>query len=297
MTHANTTKRNEAYFVRFFNEINASFPHAAHSLYNGARDATPPYQFNYCLLSNMPTQLPHLILLEFGSMARYAKPVQTEVLVRRLLELPTRPALLFVTVREWCPAAHLGFGHDNDVGDYDVDQPNSRMVQAELAYEKFCRLYNQSCISYLKALAPPHLARKPNFARADIAGDCLHPHKSRFGATYLGDMLWYWLHTVVTRKAGRGDNSWQPQPLALPPPVYGARAQQVAANMSFGAQFCYNVPGRPEDRTRNPSTGHEEKWPSHVCFAFRPGSLTTRPTWVARQAKYAMRHGKRRAVP
>ena len=236
-----STKSNEGYFIRFFNELNASFPNLGHTFYNGARDATPPEQFNYCMMSSLPTSLPHLIILEFGSMARHVKLARTELLIRRLLQLPSRPALLFVTMREWCAAAHLGFGHA--VPDYPMNDRTSHMAESEAAYEEFCKLYNQSCISYHAALAPPHFAGLKNFSRADIAEDCLHPHKSRLGAAYLGDMLWHWFTASaqarwnVAPRKDRGQTSGAR--FALPPPVYGARALSLTGNQSWGAQFCY----------------------------------------------------------
>ena len=102
------SKDAEPYFVRLFRAFNTSWPHPGHEMYNGARPAVPPDDFLYCLQSNLPRTLPHLVILEFGSMGRHLKPAMTELLVRRLLLLPSRPALLFVTVREWCSAAHNG---------------------------------------------------------------------------------------------------------------------------------------------------------------------------------------------
>lgn len=156
------------YFAAFFrNVINTTWPNPRHVFYNGARDGIPPHDFESCLLSSLPASgAPHLLLLEFGSMARHVRLGLTERLVRRLVTLPSRPALVFVTVREWCPAAHVA--HNAQVGDYAVTA-YSKMAGAEQTYERFCQHYNASCLSYFSALAPPHFAGRPGFSRADIA--------------------------------------------------------------------------------------------------------------------------------
>ena len=158
----------QGYFTSFFREtINSSWPHPDHTFYNGARDGTPPQDLLNCLLSGLPAGgAPHLLILEFGSMARHARLAMTERLVRRLILLPSRPALLFVTVREWCPAAHIMY--NQHVGDYAMNG-SSKMAAAEEAFESFCVRYNSSCISYFASLAPHHFAGTVGFGRDDIA--------------------------------------------------------------------------------------------------------------------------------
>ena len=53
-------------FVRLLHAINATWPHPAHTLYNGAIDASPAQNFLSCLLPLLPASPPHLMLLEFG---------------------------------------------------------------------------------------------------------------------------------------------------------------------------------------------------------------------------------------
>ena len=246
-------KGSKPYFVRLFRALNTSWPHPSHTMYNGARSAVPPDDFLWCLQSNLPHVSPHLVILEFGSMGRHVKPGLTELLVRRLLLLPSRPVLLFVTVREWCSAAHTNLGQ---VDDYKYNQ-STPMARAERTFESFCRLYNSSCLSYWHALAPPHYAGKPNFARADIASDCLHPHSSRFGAVFLGDMLLHWLRSAteaVHVHETHGNNAEPKDTLLLPLPIFGARALPTNRSSTSTNQRCYSF------AEQGLEGGHRSRW-------------------------------------
>ena len=242
----------EPYFVRLFRAINISWPHPGHEMYNGARPAVPPDDFLYCLQSNLPRASPHLVILEFGGMSRHLKPAMTELLVRRLLLLPSRPVLLFVTVREWCSAAHNGY-NGVQIDDYGYNQ-STPMARAERIFESFCIRYNSSCLSYWHALAPPHYAGTPKFTRADIAKDCLHPHSSRFGAAYLGDMLLHWFRSAseaVNCHETHGDDSEDTS--TLPSPLL--RSRRVSnKSMASTNERCYSF------AEQGLLGGHRSRW-------------------------------------
>ena len=201
------------YFVRLLLTINATWPHPAHQIFNGAVDATPAHMFLSCLLPLLPPS-PHLILLEFGSMARFLRFRETEELVRRLLRLPSRPLLLFVTVREWCATAHLRHKHSNESDDngHRVVKPDARTAHsiAEAVFTRICEHYERvSCLSHWAALSPLFYARAPHFSMSDIAADCLHPHLGRHGDAYLTALLEHWLQ--------RAFDSASSVPMSLPP--------------------------------------------------------------------------------
>ena len=167
--------QSKGYFVHVFRFINSTWPHASHLFYNGAIDATPAHIFRNCLYGLLPPS-PDLIFLEFGSMARHIDLPLTELLVRELLSLPSSPALVFFTVREWCSAAHLPHFLKKHPGmeppDYGpaVETPHSR---AEAAFEVMCKAYDVSCLSYHHAIGPLYFQRAPNFTRPDVAPDYL----------------------------------------------------------------------------------------------------------------------------
>ena len=114
--------RIKGFLVRLFEEINTTWPSGGHRLYNGAADATPSAMLAECLFSHIP-RLSHLVVLEFGSMAKSCTAESIEAIVRALLDSPSPPAIVFLSVREWVhrsKAANMTFW----VGAYDgTDQP------------------------------------------------------------------------------------------------------------------------------------------------------------------------------
>lgn len=97
------TRPFKGYWVRWFEWLQARYPHANHSLFNGARDATPVQVLLPCVFAYIPPGV-GLVFLELGSMLyHHAKDNGAiEALVRKLLSLSPRPTLCFVTVPLWC---------------------------------------------------------------------------------------------------------------------------------------------------------------------------------------------------
>ena len=87
--------------VRLLDHINRTYPHAGHSIANAALDATPAQNVADCLFSHLPDEL-HLVVLEFGSTANLLQLSAIERITRALLALRRPPALLTVSVHEWC---------------------------------------------------------------------------------------------------------------------------------------------------------------------------------------------------
>ena len=137
----------KGFYVRFMEYINASWPHPRHRLNNSAAATTPPQSYlDYCFFTHLPSTL-DLVILEFGSMAASASFPGVEAIVRVLLSLAHPPAILFLTVREWCKASVKPFGSAPPYGPSDV----TKHSRAEAAYTSLCRHYNQSCLSYHEA--------------------------------------------------------------------------------------------------------------------------------------------------
>ena len=91
----------KGFAVRLFDHINAQFPHKDHQINNSALDATPAQAALPCLFSHLPSRL-HLVVLDFGSMATHLDLTAVEGVVRALLSLKPPPALLLLSVQEWC---------------------------------------------------------------------------------------------------------------------------------------------------------------------------------------------------
>ena len=69
------------------------------SVHNGALPATGPSFFEHCLTSQLPAE-PDLVLVEFTVNLDH-QPAAFERLVRKLLALPRRPAIVVVSMHSW----------------------------------------------------------------------------------------------------------------------------------------------------------------------------------------------------
>ena len=188
----------KGYLVRFFETLNGSYPHAAHQLNNSASDATPPQSALDCLFSHLPRKL-DLVILEFGSMARSINYRAAEALLRVLLSLQPRPAVLFLTVREWCRADRaLRFGEPQAPFKRDEKTP---WAYAEETFESWCDHYGVGCLSYHRALVEDvafwNSSRGAGYTFRDIGYDCLHPLKGQIGTEVMTDILVHWLRRAV----------------------------------------------------------------------------------------------------
>lgn len=223
----------KGFFVKFMEHVNATWPHPQHQLNNSAADTTPPQSYlDYCFFTHLPSTL-DLVILEFGSMAASASFTGVEAIVRVLLSLRDPPALLFLTVREWCKASVKPFGSAPPFQEHD----DTKHKRAELAFTSMCRHYNQTCLSYHEAIAPHFFARSANFSMADIAGDCLHPNRGRLGNEYMSDILIHWLRaTVEMADAAKGRGT--AATAMLPPPLYDS-ARVGALQAQTRNERCY----------------------------------------------------------
>ena len=91
----------KGFMVHFMEWLNSSWPHPQHSLMNLARGGTALQTALPCLFGKLPPTI-DLAVLELGSMAKWLDAASIEILTRKLLALPSSPALLFVTVPMWC---------------------------------------------------------------------------------------------------------------------------------------------------------------------------------------------------
>ena len=100
----------KGFVVRFFEWLNATWPHTSNSLNNEARDAMSLSSVAPCLASTIPPQGVDLVLIEAGSLYASNTPPMLEQLVRALSSIHQPPAIVFVTVHSWC-IAHLSSVH------------------------------------------------------------------------------------------------------------------------------------------------------------------------------------------
>ena len=85
----------KGFMVRFFEWLNATWPHPEHKLYNAARDAASLNTILPCLFSHIPPRA-DLLLLETGSMFM-GSPTTTEVIARQILSMHVPPTIAMLT--------------------------------------------------------------------------------------------------------------------------------------------------------------------------------------------------------
>lgn len=231
-TPRGSNRRFAGFLVRFFNLVNGSWPSGAHRLTNGAADGTPPQSILDCLFSHLPRRL-SLVILEFGSMARYISLPAVEALVRVLLSLRPQPSLVFLTVRELCRADKVAFGAKQRPFAANESTVWSR---AEARFDALCERYDLSCLSYHRAISRGFYAHAPGFGYEQIAGDCLHPLSGTHGTEMMTDVLVHWLHAAI--QAVDADTSALSAPKPLPTPYLDAAAVARAQGEARTAR-CY----------------------------------------------------------
>ncbi|PSC68081.1 hypothetical protein C2E20_8267 [Micractinium conductrix] len=102
-----------SYVQRFFKFIQKSFPHSGHVLQNKAISASTAFLYSHCLQHHVPPDA-DLVSLEFSVNERSDAPFQSierrsyEQLLRRLLALPGRPAVIMLHHYGWWEAAGDG---------------------------------------------------------------------------------------------------------------------------------------------------------------------------------------------
>ena len=237
--------------LRALDYINRTFPHADHMIHNAAVDATPAEAQETCILGSVRTDA-DAFLVEFGSTGRAASRLDAvERILRRLLRLPHAPPLFLINVREWCKCSS-GTMHDlmkcgnalrnnprlceESPGQCELKCSGQYKMLAswssgrEDEFAAICRHYNQTCVSLRDAMYDEVMGSRPGFLVRDVAQDCLHPHYSRHGQRYLGDLVVHALQaSLAAHRAARRSLSGDAQPAAaraattrlrsLPPPL------------------------------------------------------------------------------
>lgn len=236
--------RIKGFLVRFLDALNSTWPSPHHHLFNGAADATPAELLAECLFSHIPRQA-HVVVLEFGSMAKSTTPSAVEAIVRALLDVPSPPAIVFLSVREWA--------HRRNLANLTLWGQHERTAwqTTESYLLRLCVHYGVSCLSYFEALAPLLYSHPPLLTLADVAADGLHPSTGRLGVDLLSEILMHWFHSALASVLASGllSGGQLQAELAQEQPA-GHRA--VAATLSLGASAAA-APMAPPPRERLPA--------------------------------------------
>ena len=163
------------------------------SLHNGALPATGPSFFEHCMASQLPAA-PDLVLVEFTVNLDH-QPAAFERLIRKLLALPRRPAIVVVSMHAWrimdvtkgrrvspwrCQFPKLGGGRSKDnhtIAARPIDQQwadqDPRGDEDRVA--ELCRHYNIPLVSMRAALLDA--VRSGKVPLASFMQDCRHPNR------------------------------------------------------------------------------------------------------------------------
>ena len=203
---------------------------------NAALDATPAQNALPCLYTHMPKG-PQLIILEFGSTAISLELSAIEGVVRALLRLRPRPALLLLSIHEWCsPGPNPRIYEPGQLVRGGGVYPDTPWARVERTMLRVCRHYGQACVSVHAALEPLVRAGADGFSIDDITGpDCLHPIRGFRGVDYITQVLIHWLHRV--RREARMVRSSNPELSLHEDPIARALARRRWAEKPIAR--CY----------------------------------------------------------
>lgn len=153
--------------------------------HNGALPATGPSFFEHCLESQLPAA-PHLILVEFTVNLDH-NPAAFERMLRKLLTLPRRPAVVVVSMHGWrltdsrgrrvspwrCAFPRAGGKADVRLRGSDQQWEDQDPRGDEDRVAELCRYYDVPLVSMRAALLEP--VRRGAVRLDEFMVDCRHP--------------------------------------------------------------------------------------------------------------------------
>ena len=198
----------KGWMVRFFEQLNATWPHANHVLHNGGRDGTPISAVLPCLYSVLPPAV-NLVVLELGSMSHDLisdfRAHHIEFLVRELASLRPPPTIVFHTIALWCsckPTCRRTNSFATKLPHRTRSPLRNSQSRGPLSLEadlrQTCTHYNVSCLSMRSALNESVAAQRPGFTFEELTADCLHPIHGTRGVDYTADVLVHWLQRAAS---------------------------------------------------------------------------------------------------
>ena len=272
-----TGKSRTLYHWKVYQYLNASFAGAAHEHYQGAVPASGPSYMEHCFQWHLPPPGADLILLEyavnFDSVEDDAQSF--ERLLRRLLQLPSQPAIVIVNTMELVPPGGRLPWEPDDGTPYASARDLSfeyRASGAEDAISDLASYYGVPCVSLRGALFSELRANSSRFPIRALYHDRHHP--SAWGHSLMAQMV---VHAIegATRHVGTSSRRAAARQGAgacavtlaeaarrtrLDPPIYsrgeeapiGAcyKDQELAARIHSASGFRYFVEGRSEAKMK-----------------------------------------------
>ena len=207
--------------------VNATWPHAGHRVHNVAVDATKAEHQEQCVLGKLPLDV-DLVLMEYGSV--HSDPAAVERIMRRLLRFPRSPALVMLTVRDWCtcwaqlacrrePKWNTEWGHGS-----------------EDAFAALCKHYGATCVSMRDAIFHEVMSKARGFSIGEVAADCTHPSTGTVGYHLVADAVNHGLASLVERHRKGGQLQWAVSRPLLPRPYH-----EVNRRVSESLWSCHEL--------------------------------------------------------
>ena len=291
----------KGFLVRWFELLNATWPHRDHVLLNGARDATPISATLPCMHGFLPPGV-DVVFIDVGSMAsdmlHSFRQAAIEEVVRQLASLRPRPAVVFVTVALWCTCKPFcrrfgAFATKLPNVERFALHPDHKARRIDPLVEDVCRRYGVSCLSMRAALEDSVQAKAPGFSFEEVAGDCLHPVHGTKGVDYVTDVVVHW--TQQARSAfrakhgsgGRASAEAVSTALAnltasLPEPA--SEHANKYPNKGRSPKACYLLEGRGSRGTSNGQRLLSVPWHTAHCPAKRFDAARGEQTVTCRQS-------------
>lgn len=235
----------KGWLVRWFEWLNATWPHADHSLENHGLDAQPIHSSLPCIYAYVPPKV-DLVFIEAGSIPYHFDVTRTEAVLRRLGSLEPRPTIVFVTVTIWCKCqpvcrAMPGWRHLPTFSRQTLLNATERPIpHVEGNIARLCARYNLSCLSMRDALTEPVFASTPGFSIPEVAGDCLHPISGSRGVDYVTDLVIHWTQKAVEQRRDAALRV-HPATTAVAPAALPSAINVAAARLKENPGACFNL--------------------------------------------------------
>ena len=262
------------YHFKVAQALRAAFPRpggadAQHAWYNGALPATGPGFFEHCLEGQLPARAAHLVLLEFAANTD-KEPATFERMLRKLLALRPRPAVVIVNTHVWLArGSNIPCWRKNAKAKGDGRPPITLLEPAQKRRQQWRDAFNAGDEDRIVAIAA-HYGLPVVSLRAGLLDavrtssptdepflqvpyfmhDCKHPTGE--GHTYLAQYVLARLLREPSAATGSGlvcdaHGYPDPTPPLLPPPYFKAHGwPNPSSRCARGKQLPPLLLGQPD---------------------------------------------------
>ena len=193
-----TSKSHALFHWKVYQWLNASFPRAPHEHYCGAVPASGPSYMEHCVYWHVPSE-PSIILVDYAVNfdADNDDASAFERMLRKLLALPGRPAVVLVNTMEIIPPkGKIPFANPSVNYSDPADHAFTYASPPEDAIVALAHYYGVPCVSLRGALYPEFKVNDSSFPLKAVFHDRHHP--AAWGHSLLSQMIVRLLHDAVS---------------------------------------------------------------------------------------------------